>query len=258
MLPRTAKFLLLGFSLLLPLTGNAQTFTGNIVGRVVDSHQAAVANASVALISIEREFERHTLTNVRGEYAFSLVPPGKFRVQATSPSFAPLQINVEVVVATSVRADLVLRIQQVREELNVVGEGGVTVQTENANLGRVISPHEMTDLPSLGRSLYDFVALVPGATLSNDAIGVGFAINGGRTQSANYLLDGAENNEILLSAPAMDVPLDSIQEFSIQTKHFSAEYGRNSAFTLNIITKGGTQSFHGSLYEYFRNSALAA
>lgn len=258
MLPRTAKFLLLGFSLLLPLTGNAQTFTGNIVGRVVDSHQAAVANASVALISIEREFERHTLTNVRGEYAFSLVPPGKFRVQATSPSFAPSQINVEVVVATSVRADLVLRIQQVREELNVVGEGGVTVQTENANLGRVISPHEMTDLPSLGRSLYDFIALVPGATLSNDAIGVGFAINGGRTQSANYLLDGAENNEILLSAPAMDVPLDSIQEFNIQTNHFSAEYGRNSSFTANIVTKSGTKSFHGSVYDYVRNSAFAA
>src|SRR5262249_13976885 len=139
-----------------------------------------------------------------------------------------------------------------------VGDGGVSVQTENANLGRVISSHEMTELPSLGRSLYDFVGLTPGATLSNDAIGVGFAVNGGRTQSANYLLDGAENNEIMMSAPAMDIPLDSVQEFNVQTNHFSAEYGRNSSFTANIVTKSGTKYFHGSVYDYVRNSGFAA
>src|SRR5262249_43266893 len=98
----------------------------------------------------------------------------------------------------------------------------------------------------------------PGAIFSNDALGVGFALNGGRTQSASYLLDGAENNETTMSAPATDVPLDSIQEFNIQTNHLSAEYGRNSWFTANIVTKSGSNTFHGSLYDYLRNSALAA
>jgi hypothetical protein len=253
-----ANVLLLALSLVFPLVSEAQRFAGSIVGQIVDPQQARVAKAQVTLVNLDTEFERHTITDEHGGYTFELVPPGRYRIRADSAGFTSAELNVDALVATPVRADLVLRIRPVHEQIRVLGQGGVSVQTENADLARVISPHELTELPSLGRSLYDFIALMPGAALSNDAIGVGFAVNGGRTQSANYLLDGAENNEILMSAPALDVPLDAIQEFSIQTNHFSAEYGRNSAFTLNIITKGGTQSFHGSLYEYFRNSALAA
>src|SRR5207245_9906331 len=105
---------------------------------------------------------------------------------------------------------------------------------------------------------YGFMAIVPGAVLSNDGLGVGFAVNGARTASANYLLDGTENNDAFMSAPAEDVPLDSIEEFSVQTNHYSAEYGRNSGFVANIVTKAGTNHCHGSLYDCIRNSALAA
>jgi Carboxypeptidase regulatory-like domain/TonB-dependent Receptor Plug Domain len=240
------------------VAASAQTFTGAVVGRVVDSQQSAVAGASITLHSSERDFERHTFANIQGEYAFELLPPGRFSVRAESSGFAPTAAIVEVVVATPVRANLVLRVQPLKEEVKVLGESGVSVQTENASQGRVVSPREMTELPSLGRRPYDFIALMPGATFSNDGAGVGFAVNGGRTQSANYLLDGAENNETMAPAPAQDVPLDSIQEFNVQTNHYSAEYGRNSGFTANIVTKSGTNTFHGSLYDYFRNSALAA
>jgi hypothetical protein len=249
---------LLLLCVLLPLLSRAQTFTGAVAGRIQDSEHAAVANASVKLRNVDKDFERHTNSNERGEYSFDLVPPGTYWVIIESAGFAPSDIRVEVVVATSVRADVILQIHPVRQEVKVVGEGGVSVQTENANLGGIISPHEMTELPTRGRSLYDFVALIPGATLSNDAIGIGFAVNGGRTQSANYLLDGAENNDTIMSAPAMDVPLDAVQEFNIQTNHFNAEYGRNSGFTANIITKNGTNNFHGSIYDYIRNSGVAA
>jgi hypothetical protein len=258
MSPCIPSLLLLLSTLLLASSVRAQTFTGAIVGRVVDSQQGGVPDASVILRSVEKEFERRTLANAQGEYTFELIPPGRFNVLVERAGFAPTTVFVEVVVATPVRADVILQIQSMQQQVKVFGENGVAVQTENAGLGRVISPHEMTDLPSLGRSLYDFIALVPGAALSNDGLGVGFAINGGRTQSANYLLDGAENNDIFMSAPAMDVPLDSIQEFNIQTNHFSAEYGRNSGFTANIVTKSGTNDFHGSLYDYVRNSAFAA
>jgi Carboxypeptidase regulatory-like domain/TonB dependent receptor len=243
---------------LLPFAGRAQTFTGTVVGRILDFKHAAVPNASITLRNAEKDFERRTIANERGEYNFDLLPPGTYRLVAESTGFAASDLRVEVVVASSVRADVVLQIRPVREEVKVVGEGGVSVQTENANLGGIVSLHEMTELPTLGRSLYDFVALIPGATFSNDDLGVGFAVNGARTQSANYLLDGAENNDIMMSAPAMDVPLDSIQEFNVQTNHFSAEYGRNSGFTANIVTKNGTNTFHGSFYDYLRNSALAA
>jgi hypothetical protein len=237
---------------------HAQTFTGSVVGHVMDFQQAAIPNASITLRSVERGFERYSTTNAQGEYSFMLVPPGKFTLRAEVSGFAPTMVNVEVVVATPVRADLILRVQSLSQEVKVLGESGVSVQTENASLGRTISPHEMSELPSLTRSPYDFMALMPGAVLSKDDIGVGFAVNGGRTQSANYLLDGAENNETVMSAPAQAVPLDSIDEFNVQTNHASAEYGRNSSFTANIITKSGTNDFHGSLYGYSRNSAFAA
>jgi len=236
----------------------AQTFTGAVVGHVMDAQQAAIPSASVTLRSVERGFERHTTTNGQGEYAFELVPPGQFIVRAEASGFGTATVSVEVVVATPVRADLILGLPSLRQEVKVLGESGVSVQTENAGLGRTISPHEMSELPSLTRSPYDFLALLPGATISNDQLGVGFAVNGGRTQSANYLLDGAENNDTFMSAPAQDVPLDSIEEFNVQTNHYSAEYGRNSGFTANIVTKAGTKDFHGSLYDYLRNSALAA
>jgi hypothetical protein len=250
---------LLVFAAVLLTSGTlAQTFTGTIIGRVVDSQQAAVPNASVTLRSLEKTFARRARSNAQGEYIFELVPPGRFTVFVEHDGFAPTIVNVEVVVATPVRADVILLVQPMQQHVKVIGENGVAVQTENAGLGRVISPHEMAALPSLGRSLYDFIALVPGAVQSNDGLGVGFAVNGGRTQSANYLLDGAENNDTFMSAPAMDVPLDSIQEFNVQTNHISAEYGRNDAFTVNIVTKSGTNDFHGSAYDYVRNSVLAA
>src|SRR5439155_19206346 len=235
-----------------------QTFTGTVVGRVFDPQQAAMVKAAVTLRSVDRGYEQQTMTNTEGEYLFQLVPPGRFTVQAQASGFAVATVNVEVVVATPVRADLVLQIQPSRQAVDVFGEGGVAVQTENADLGRTINSHELSELPSLTRSPYDFIALLPGATLSNDALGVGFVVNGGRTQSANYLLDGSENNDTLMSAPAQNVPLDSIEEFNIQTNHFSAEYGRNSGFIANIVTKAGTNHFHGSFYDYIRNSALAA
>src|SRR6516164_7243268 len=216
-------------ALLLAATVGAQTFAGKIVGRVVDSQQTAIPNAGVTLRNLEREFKRHTVANAQGEYTFELVPPGTYTVLMDHEGFAPTAVNVEVVVATTVRVDMTLGIQPVQQEVRVVGESGVAVQTDNAGLGRVVSTHEITELPSLGRSLYDFIAIMPGASLSNDALGVGYAVNGGRTQSVNYLLDGSENNEISMSAPAMDVPLYSIQELNIQTNHFSAEYGRTSA-----------------------------
>jgi len=246
--------LLLGVAL--PSLALGQTFTGEVVGRVVDSQQAVITSAAVTLRNIDQGFERHTTTSAQGTYSFQLVPPGKFTVLAEASGFAVSTVSVEVVVATPVRADLILSVQTLRQEVQVLGESGIAVQSENADLGRTISPHEMSELPSLTRSPYDFIALMPGATLSYDDLGVGFAVNGGRTQSANYLLDGSQNNDAFMSA--QDVPLDAIEEFSLQTNHYSAEYGRNSAFTANIVTKAGTNQFHGSLYDYLRNSALAA
>lgn len=236
----------------------AQTFTGSVTGRVVDSRQESVPNGQMTLRSQNQGFERHALTNLRGEYGFQLIPPGRFTLTAEAAGFAPAAVELEVVAATPIRADLALSVQPLKQSVQVLGEGGISVQTETAGLGRTINPAQMSEFPSLTRSPYDFMAIMPGAGPSNDQLGVGIVVNGGRTQSASYLLDGGENNDAFMSAPALDVPLDSVEEFSVQTNHFSAEYGRNSGFIANIVTKSGTNNFHGSLYDYVRNSALAA
>ena len=140
-----------------------QTFTGTVVGRVFDPQQAAMVKAAVTLRSVDRGYEQQTMTNTEGEYLFQLVPPGKFTVQAQASGFAVATVNVEVVVATPVRADLTLRVEPLQQAFEVVGENGVAVQTENAGLGRTISPREISELPSLTRSPYDFIALLPGA-----------------------------------------------------------------------------------------------
>src|SRR5271170_4904197 len=237
---------------------SAQTFTGSVTGRILDAHQVVIPNSQITLKSRDQGFERHTVTNLRGEYAFQLVPPGRFTITAETIGFTPSTVELEVVVATPTRADLILSVQPLEQSVQVLGESGISVQTENAGLGRTINPAQISEFPSLTRSPYDFMAVMPGAGPSNDQLGVGFVVNGGRTQSASYLLDGGENNDAFMSAPALDVPLDSIEEFSVQTNHFSAEYGRNSGFIANIVTKSGTNNFHGSLYDYVRNSTLAA
>ena len=124
-------------ALLLAATVRAQTFTGKIVGRVVDSQQTAIPNAGVTLRNLEREFQRHTVANAQGEYIFELVPPGTYTVLMDYEGFAPTAVHVEVVVATTVRVDVTLGIQPVQQEVRVVGESGVTVQPENAGVGRV-------------------------------------------------------------------------------------------------------------------------
>jgi Carboxypeptidase regulatory-like domain len=149
---------------LAPARASGQTFTGSVVGRVLDPQHAVIAGAAVTLHSLDRSFERGTTTDPKGEYCFPLVPPGTFTLRAEADGFAVSTVTVEVVVATPVRADLILSIQAIQQEVDVFGQNGVAVQTENANLGRTINPQEMSELPSLTRSPYDFIALMPGAS----------------------------------------------------------------------------------------------
>src|SRR5215475_11801866 len=120
--------LLLFSALLLAPTARAQTFTGAVLGRVLDPQRAGIASADVTLHSVDQGFDRRTTTNPQGEYYFPLVPPGRFLVQAEANGFATSTVNVEVIVATPVRADLILRVQELKLEVRVVGENGVAVQ----------------------------------------------------------------------------------------------------------------------------------
>jgi hypothetical protein len=237
----------------------AQTFTGTITGRVLDPQQAVVTNATIILRNTETGTERRTSSNENGAYSFITVVPGKYTVRAEASSFSPSTVNLEVAVAASTYVDITLGIEPIRKTVTI-GEAGVSVQTENAQLGNTVSQRQITELPTINRDPYAFITLSAGAnpSIDNRALGNGFAVNGQRSASGNYILDGGENNNTFNAGPAQIVPLDTVQEFRVQTNNYSAEYGRGAGFIANVVTKSGTNGFHGSLYAFNRNSKLAA
>src|SRR4030095_7593366 len=149
------RYVLLLFGLASALA--AQTFTGTITGRVLDPHQAAVPDAIVLLRNAATGVERPTSTNSEGEYFFTLVPPGKYTLQVEASGFAPSFVSVDVVVAASSRVDITLGVTGLKEEVKVVAENGVAVQTDSAQLGTTISQFQLSELPSSTRNPYDFV-----------------------------------------------------------------------------------------------------
>lgn len=246
------------FLICLGLTASAQSTTGTVSGYVRDAQKAAVPNATVTLVNTATNATRTTISNGEGSYTFAAIQPGKYIVKSSATNFAEGTVNIEVVVAKETDVDIVLGVQGQQLNVDVVGESGVAVQTDSPQLGTTVSGRQVLELPSVTRNPYDYIALSAGATSSNDGRGQGFAVNGQRSASGNYILDGGENNDTFVTGVAQAVPLDAVQEFTLQTSNFSAEYGRGAGFIANVSTKSGANQFHGSAYEFNRNSRLAA
>ncbi len=242
----------------------AQSFTGSINGTVTDQAGATLANASITLTAGATGQARATTTNNQGEYYFPSLPPGEYKIRITADGFTSREITAQLAVSQALRADAQLSVGSAKETVNIsASEGGVAVETQNAQLSNVVNQRQVTELPLITRNPYDLIALSAGATDGPDRgsgfqRGAGFAVNGLRSQSSNFVLDGGENNDTFVSAPGQNVPLDAIQEFRVQTNNYTAEFGRGAGFVANVVTKSGSNQFHGSAYEFNRNSALAA
>jgi Carboxypeptidase regulatory-like domain/TonB-dependent Receptor Plug Domain len=248
----------------LSIAAQAQSYTGSITGIVTDPNNAVIANANVSLTSVETGLTRSAISNVEGEYIFTSLPPGSYTLRISAEGFSAREIRVQLTVSQQLRLDAQLKVGGTVETLDVIaGEGGVAVETQNSQLSNVVTERQVKDLPLISRNPYDLVALSAGATDGPDRgsgfeRGSGFAINGQRSQSGNFILDGGENNDTFSALPGLTVPLDAIQEFRVQTNNYTAEYGRGSGFVANVITKSGTDEFHGTVYEFNRNSARFA
>jgi hypothetical protein len=246
----------------------AQTQFGTISGRVVDSTGAVIPEAKVVLTNSATNAKLETTTNDEGLYLFANVAAGGYEVAVEKQGFKRAARRVTVEVAQRLAADFELGVGQVTETITVTDQT-VVVNTVSGDLSRTITPAEVMNLPMLSRNPYSLLSLAAGAVSTQGVIGDvrggvtedstsgGVAVNGARTSSINYLLDGGENNATFTAGTAQTVPLDAVQEFRIQTNSMTAEFGRNAVVT-NVITKSGTNDFHGSLYEYYRGSALAA
>jgi hypothetical protein len=256
--------------LLSGLVASAQVESGVIAGTVVDQSGATVAGANVTVKNLDNNAERSARTSSTGAYVVSGLEPGHYEIAITSGSFKPFKARVEVTVGQHTTLDAKLSVTAGTVEVQVVAEGGVAVNTQTQELSQVVDTQQLSLLPSLTRNPYDFVALSgnvsSGDNTGNSASsgqnltsrGVGFAINGQRESGTEILLDGAENVAIFGVSVGQDVPVDSVQEYSVITNNFSAEYGRASGGVVNVTTKAGTNQIHGSAWEFNRLSAYTA
>jgi hypothetical protein len=251
-----------------------QVVTGTIVGTVKDRTGAAVANANVTVTNVDENVVTRTLkTNASGEYSAPLLPVGHYAVTAEAEGFKKsLQTNITLDVNANITVNLALQVGNARETVTVT-EAPTEVDIESAQSQTVIGSAQINELAISTRNYEQLVTLMPGVStgLASDQLYVGvsspvgtsnqinFSINGGRPTQNTWNVDGADNldrgsNLTLLGYPSVD----AIQEFSVQRGQFGAEYGRGSSGQVNVITKSGTNGFHGDLYEFFRNDDMAA
>ncbi len=243
---------------------HAQSTTGAIFGAVVDSTGAAIPGATVTLTDVRTEVKQTTTTNGQGEYTYSNVKPSNYTVASSATGFKTLtQTGVTVAANQNVHVPFTLPSGQVSESVEV--EAGVTlVDTREAQLGETIDQNKIENLPTLNRDVYSLVTTTPGVTAYNADSqigtrgGVNFSVNGLSTDQVSYYLDGAYNQAFNSNGGNKVPNPDALQEFRILTSNFDAEFGRSPAAVINAITRSGTDSFHGAVYDYFRNNILNA
>lgn len=253
----------------------AQTFRGTILGTVTDSAGAVIPNADVTAKNINTGLERATVTDGNGYYTLPELPIGDYEVTAQSKSsgFQPVTVSINVAVASERRVDIEL-FPLGADPITVDVTAGALVESNNNTLGLTIQTKQVEELPVNGRDFTKLLVLAPGST--GDPSGAAdspgsfglFSSNGNRGRSNNYLLDGTDMNDGyrnlpvinqggVFGTPATVLPVEAIAEAAILSD-FEAEYGRNAGAIVNLVTKSGTNDFHGSAFEFFRNNALDA
>ena len=246
----------------------AQADAGTISGTVKDASGAVVAGATVSAKNVATSAERSAQTGETGEYNIPGLNPGIYEVTVTSTGFSKFQARVEVTVGGRTPFDAQLSVLNQEAVVEVVAEGGTVINTTTQELSQIVDSQQVALLPSLTRNPYDFIALAGnvsngdrtsnGGDQSTTGRGVNFAINGQREAGTEVLLDGVENVDIFSAAFGEQIPIDAVQEFRVVTNNFDAQYGRASGGIVNLTTKSGSNSFHGSAWEFNRLSAYTS
>jgi outer membrane receptor protein involved in Fe transport len=237
-----------------------QTETGQITGTISDATGAVLLGAKVVAKSVNTGFARETTSNSAGIYTILSLRPDAYDVTITAAGFQSITQRVQVTVGAKSDVSVQLAVGNVTETVEVTSSAENAVNTENQTLSETITSRQIDMLPtSPTRNPYALVGISGNVTEDNNSNrGAGFSINGQRSASTDILLDGAENVDSFTASVGQTVPLDSVQEFSVLTNGFTAEYGRASGGVVNLVTKSGSNTFHGSGYEYNRVSALSA
>jgi len=238
-----------------------QTETGQITGTISDATGGVVLGAKVVIKSVNTGATRESITNSAGIYTIPSLRPDTYDVTIDASGFQSFTQRVQVSVGSKTDVSAQLTVGATSQIVEVTGSAEAnTVNTENQTMSETITALQIDQLPtSPTRNPYALVGISGNVTEDNSGIrGAGYAINGQRSASTDILLDGTENVSAFTARLGQTVPLDSVQEFSVLTNNFTAEYGRASGGVVNLVTKSGGNTFHGSAYEYNRVAALSA
>jgi hypothetical protein len=240
----------------------AQENTATITGQALDASGAAVPGVRVAARNLQTGIQRAALTAETGDFTIPLLPIGTYEITADKDGFKRyVRTGVLLEVDQHARVDVQLQVGAATESIQVTAEVALT-QTDTSSVGSVIDNQKVVEMPLNGRQFYSLALLVPGvappAQGSILSFRGGFNVAGSSELNNNFTLNGLENNDQLLSAPAFRPSVDAIQEFKILTGVFPAEYGRNAGSQVIVTTKAGGNQFHGSAFEFLRNQATDA
>src|SRR5437660_162479 len=264
---RKSCWLVLSLCLICSTLMSAQSTGGRILGRVEDTSGAVLANVKVTATNDATGITRETKTNASGDYVFPEVPVGTYTLTFDLSGFKTnVRKSVTLDVNQVITLNMSMQIGASKEVVEVTSEAPL-VDTTTTQLGAVVNDRAVSQLPLNSRDTYQFLQLQPGVMStvgssnsivygSNNAGAV--SVNGGRGRSNNFSVNGGDANDQFVNLPTVQPSPDSIEEFRVLTNTFDAEYGRNSGSVVNVVTKSGTNSLHGNLYEFFRNTVLNA
>jgi len=247
--------------LVIPSAVFAQTGTSSVRGTVTDPQGNAVPAATVTLSNAERSISRTQKTGAEGTYVFTGVPPNDYLIEVEVKGFKKVHLsNIHALVDTPTTVDVQLEVGSISETVMVNSGAEAPLNTTDATLGNTFESKRITELPLNARNVVGLLSLQPGVTR-------GGSVNGGRSDQANITLDGVDVNEQQRGldvvtgeafASVLRVTPDSVQEFRVVTTNPNAEQGRSSGAQVSLVTKSGTNDWHGLLYEYHRNTVTSA
>src|SRR5579862_2016828 len=253
------------FAILASVTLFAQQITGTIHGTITDPSGAVVSNVAVTATQVETGLSRTVATDRNGNYLLIELPVGHYRLEVTAKGFEQYRRQgITLDVNQSATVPVRLQLGSEKQQIEVNADAGL-IQTTVSSLGQTVMQREILDLPLDGRNFSQLGLLQPGVVpLTPGLLEAGgparqnqaYAVDGQRPESNNFLIDGADNVSSVDGGFVLKPPVDAIDEFHILSHNANAEFGRNTGSTTNIVTRSGTNSFHGALWEFFRNDAM--
>ena len=253
-----------------PLRLQAQLSSGSISGLVTDPAGAIIAGAKIQVKNLATGITRDTTTNETGLYVFTGMLPARYELTVNAPGFKEaVRTGIELLVNQGMRVDVPLQLGEIAQKVEVAGSAVPLIESASSKVGTIIETKQITELPLNGRQFAQLILLTPGAlpiSLGQSSsfkvqLGAGSyspVINGQRSRFHTYTLDGVENTDPMFNSYSINPSVDAIQEFTVQSRGSSGDYGRSAGSDVIVVTRSGTNEFHGSVWEYFRNAKLDA